>query len=593
MNNRTIFIFLLSLALSGCFTGSDSSDAVAKDDTDTTTENPAAESGDSEAGEDASPVNNDDLVFGTMSNITADRKDNIVPYVPPQCYTDPVSENGDIHNPCYACHTESKRPNFLNDVDVQLEYGFPDTALKNNWSNVYKDRTAAVAAISDEEILNYVREDNYKTADGRIILAEKLHNVPASWDRDSNGSWDGYIPDLYMDFDENGFDKDPQGGYTGWRVFAYYPFLGTFMPTNGSTDDVMIRLPPAFRELSEGQFDVETYMVNMAVVEAMMKEKDITINEVDENRYGVDLDKNGVLGKTTTIKYEWAPLNNVYMHYVGQAGVLADSGKIKMAARLFPTGTEFIHSVRYIDVDADGRTKMAARMKELRYSRKHGWRDYYALRNIVDDELKERHDFPGRVKEIVGNMETGLFQKQGWTYQGFIEDDAGQLRPQSYEETYFCMGCHGYIGASNDTVISFNRKLDHGSFRNSWYHWLEKDLSGIADPAREDGQGEYAYYLEQNPTGNEYRNNDEVLNKFFDADGHKKPEAFNKLESDISYLLMPSAERALMLNKAYKVIVDEQSFDEGREGVVKPLNAIHHEVELDQPTGVKDVLSYY
>ena len=48
-----------------------------------------------------------------------------------------------------------------------------------------------------------------------------------------------------------------------------------------------------------------------------------------------------------------------------------------------------------------------------------------------------------------------------------------------------------------------------------------------------------------------------------------------------------------MLNKAYKVIVDEQSFDEGREGVVKPLNAIHHEVELDQPTGVKDVLSYY
>ena len=72
MNNRTIFIFLLSLALSGCFTGSDSSDAVTKDDTDTTTENPAAESGDSEAGEDASPANNDDLVFGTLSNITAE-----------------------------------------------------------------------------------------------------------------------------------------------------------------------------------------------------------------------------------------------------------------------------------------------------------------------------------------------------------------------------------------------------------------------------------------------------------------------------------------------------------------------------------------
>lgn len=89
------------------------------------------------------------------------------------------------------------------------------------------DRSEAVRNIGDAEILRYVREDNYRR-DGKIILKEKLSHLPAAWDADDNGVWDGYVPDCYFSFDREGFDKDPNGAYTGWRAFAYYPFLGTF-----------------------------------------------------------------------------------------------------------------------------------------------------------------------------------------------------------------------------------------------------------------------------------------------------------------------------------------------------------------------------
>lgn len=529
--------------------------------------------------------------FGTLVDLTADATDNPVAYIPPQCYTDPVSEQG-VQNPCYACHTESKRPNYLNDTDVQVGYNFPETGLKNNWDNLFKDRTEDIANVSDQEILNYVREDNYFSDNGGIILAAKLNNLPKEWDRNKNGRWDGYIPDAYFSFDEQGFDVSPAGEYTGWRVFAYYPFLGTFMPTNGSTDDVMIRLPEAFRRNKDGEFDLLAYRINFAIVESLIKEKDIPIEKTDETLYGVDLDKNGTLSKATYIKYDWAPKENRMMSYVGQAKELLEQGDIHLAARLYPEGTEFLHTVRYLDVN-NGKVVMARRMKEVRYSRKNSWRNYYQLRSIVNDEIKERHDFPWRTKVALGDMESGLTVAQGWTYQGFIEDDAGQLRPQTYEETYFCTGCHGYIGASNDTTISFSRKFDHGSFRNGWYHWLEKGLEGVADPMREDGRGEYAYYLEQNPTGNEFRDNKEVLNKFFNDDRSPKLQEFEKLSENIGHLLLPEPERALMLNKAYQVVVKEQSYKLGRDAIVKPVKTVHKSVEAEQNTGIKEILSYY
>lgn len=527
-----------------------------------------------------------------QDSLTEDVLHNPTAYIPPQCYTKTVDAGGAVHNPCYVCHTASKAPNFLNDIDVQQELAFPEPGVINRWKNMFKDNRKEVANITDDFILDYVREDNYKNKKGRIILAEILNKVPEEWDRNKNGRWDGFIPDSYYNFNGKGFDIAPNGKPTGWRIFAYYPFPGTFMPVNGSTDDVMIRLPEVFRKDEEGIFKEGIYELNLAIIESLLKQKDVEISEVDETLYQVDLNKDGTLSKTTTISFSWAPNDNIYMSYVGLAKIKLELNEIKLAAGLFPVGTEFLHSVRYIDAQK-GKTTMASRMKELRYARKDNWRNYYQLENIATKEIKERHDFPGRTKHVLGNMEVGLTIPQGWTYQGFIEDKQGDLRPQSYEENYFCVGCHSGTGATADTTFSFSRKFDKNSFKQGWYSWLEKDLSGISDPLRNDGNGEYGYYLTHNSTGSEYRNNKTVENKFYDEKGNKKLSSFKILETDISTLLMPDVEQALIMNKAYKVIVNEQSYRHGRDGHVEEIVNIHKQVELGQDTGIVDVLDFH
>jgi hypothetical protein len=523
---------------------------------------------------------------------SSDVLNNPTAYIPPQCYTKTVAEDGAIHNPCYVCHTVSKAPNFLNDTDVQQELFFPEPGVINRWSNMFKDNSSKIAKISDETILKYVREDNYKNNQGGLILADKLQALPVEWDRNKNGQWDGFIPDSYYNFNRKGFDVAPDGKLTGWRVFAYYPFLGTFMPVNGSTDDVMIRLPELFRKDEKGLFNERVYELNLSIIESLVKQQDIHIEEVDEVLYQVDLNKDGKLSRTDTIRFAWSPNDNVTMSYVGLAKAKLVDKEINLAAGLYPIGTEFLHSVRYIDAK-EGKTVMASRMKELRYARKDNWRNYYQLENIANKEVKERHDFPDRTKQVLGNMEVGLSVPQGWTYQGFIEDKQGNLRPQSYEESYFCVGCHSGIGATADTTFSFSRKFDNDSFKQGWYSWLEKDLSKIADPKRNDGLGEYGYYLTHNPSGNEYRNTEAVKNKFYDKQGNKNTVAFNDLKTDISSLLMPEVEHALIMNKAYKVIVDEQSYSQGRDGHVSEIINLHKEVELGQDTGIVDVLEFH
>ncbi|MBD3794045.1 MAG: hypothetical protein IE889_07820, partial [Campylobacterales bacterium] len=171
---------------------------------------------------------------------------NQAAYIPSQCYTQTVDDQGRVHNPCFSCHINSVEPNYIDDSHLQVTYDMGEYSKINRFTNLFKDRTEAVDNINDEEILAYIREDNYQKSD-QLLLAQKLKTVPSVWDINENGKWDGYMPDCYFSFDGEGFDKDPEGNYTGWRAFGYYPFLGTFWPTNGSTDDVLIRLPEAFR----------------------------------------------------------------------------------------------------------------------------------------------------------------------------------------------------------------------------------------------------------------------------------------------------------------------------------------------------------
>ncbi len=566
-------------------------------------------------------------LFSTEVNLLKNKLSNASAYISSQCYTKTEdSKSKDLlHNPCYTCHTKNTEPNYtIDDDDLQLAYNFPNSALQNPWVNLFKDRTKEVSKISDKEILEYINNNNY-IKDNKIVLKEKLENIPKKWDYNKNGRWDGYTPDCYFNFDEEGFDKDLNGNYTGWRAFAYRPFPGTFWPTNGSTDDVIIRLGEDFRLDKNGNFNKEVYKLNLSIVESLIKQADVKIDPIDERKYGFDINQNGKFDIAKKVVFNWTQpkydnntfkISNFSMTYVGKAKKLLNDNKLMIAPGLYPIGTEFLHTVRYIGVKKDGDIELSKRMKELRYGKKVKWHSYSELKNLGLSKLKGKHDNPDRLEQFIGNAEVGVYNALGWRYQGFIEDVQGELRPQSYEETIFCMGCHNNIGAIADSTFVFQRKLGTNSFQNGWYHWSQKGLEGIKDKLLKNGDTEYVQYLKTNNAGDEFRQNKEIMKKFFVENWEKdeknikkdlleklenpqvyqkqhwklKEEEVKKLKSDISHLILPSPKRAIQLNKAYKVIVDEQSFVLGRDPHVKPLLNVHKKVKDGQKTQLQKVL---
>ena len=349
----------------------------------------------------------------------------------------------------------------------------------------------------------------------------------------------------------------------------------------------MIRLPEAFREDEKGHFDKEVYKINLLIVEALIKQKDIKTFAIDERKYKVDLDKDGVIDTAHKITFEYDLRIGKSMSYVGKA----KNSAFKIAAGLYPKGTEFLHSVRYIDHDRDGTLMMAARMKELRYAKKIAWANYNRHQSVAESDFRDSVRYPDRVEQFLMD-EAGVNNNRGWRYQGFIEDKEGKLRAQNEEETLFCIGCHSSLGTLVDSTFSFARKFERGSFHDGWYHWDQKSLKGAKEPKTPDGKYAYTQYLEQNHAGDEFRVNHEVKENFFDTNGSLKKEMIEKLHEDISLLLFPSQKRAMMLNKAYKVIVQEQSFIYGRDAHIKPLLEVHKEVKRGKTTGVKKPIRY-
>ena len=149
------------------------------------------------------------------------------------------------------------------------------------------------------------------------------------------------------------------------------------------------------------------------------------------------------------------------------------------------------------------------------------------------------------------------------------------------------------MGALTDSTYTMERKLDASQgFQRGWYHWNQKSLGGIPEPQREDGRGEYAFYLEQVGGADEYRSNQEVRERFFDEEGGLRPAMLTQLEGDISALVVPSARRALELNKAYLSVVEEQSYIRGRDAVLAPMVNVHKEVEAGQRTAITEPVTY-
>lgn len=508
-------------------------------------------------------------------------------FVPPQCYTKTVDASGRAHNPCYACHVESHAPNYINDGDVQLEYAFVPRARKNQWKNLFLDWTAQIAAISDEQILGYIGKSNYFDERGEIVLAKRLNPPPSEWDHKDDGKWQGFVPDARFVFDDHGFDRAPDKGYTGWRAFAYYPFPGTFWPTNGSMGDVLIRLPNALRERENGAFDREVYGVNLAIVEAWVTRRSVPLEPVDEAALGVDLDQDGHLGRAREVRFVAEPAEAPPLTFVGRARAEQAAGRLHLAVGLYPEGTEFLHSVRYIDPAAKG-AALAARLKELRYAKKIEFWSYARLDKRAKVEAIAKADSPSELRTFGGDIEQGVHNGQGWTFQGFIEDKAGELRPQTFEETVYCVGCHGGVGATDDSIFAFSRKLGPTAFQRGFYHWSQRGLEGLADRPLATGGSEYVRYLELNGAGDEFRQNAEVMARFFAADGRLKPEAKARIARDVSVLLLPSRERALSLNKAYRALVETQSFRLGREIVIEGARNVHADVPPGEMTGIAE-----
>jgi hypothetical protein len=467
--------------------------------------------------------------------------------VPPQCYTRTESK----HNPCYVCHQAPRagHENRMDDGTLQAEYDFSDEGRVNHWLNLFRDRRDAVGRIGDDEIRRWVDGDNYSA------LAPRLRDA----------GFKGFIPDLRdlqdgaRAFDDQGFARDG----SQWVAFDYKPLPSTFWPTNGSTDDVMIRLPAEFRERVDGRPSRAVYRANLAVLEAAIKSLPrVDTGPLDEREVGADLDGDGRRGIATHVLAR--------PRYVGRAAQRI------VVPTVYPLGTEFLHTVRYLAVADDGAVGPSRRMKELRYMRR--WLDSTPQQLAVWYDAENAEKDKGELPSYVNMGDGGLSSAMGWQVAGFIEDRAGRLRASTFEETMYCMGCHGSIGSTIDKTFSFARKRDGRA------GWRYIDLRGMPDVAsRGETRGEIETYLERVGGGSEFRTNPEMQARWFDADGKLDVAAVRRAK-DVYELVTPSAARALLLNKAYRVIVEEQSYLYGRDPVVEPPANVYRTVAADAPT---------
>lgn len=469
--------------------------------------------------------------------------------IPPQCYT---KHEGQF-NPCMTCHQNypnGSRSNFMFDADLQSSYDFSDYGFTNRWDNLFEDRRDRITNISDDEIKTYIDQDNYTP----LIASLK-----------GNEEWTGPVPeivDLHLGadaFDEQGFAKD--GSF--WVAFNYKPLPSTFWPTNGSTDDVIIRLPEAFRKSScaSSQDSRDAYIVNLALVEITIQGLDeVTIPAIDETVVCSDVNGDGVMTDNVTLVKKRT-------NYVG------DASDILLAHMLYPEGTEFIHSVRYVGIDQNGEITIPKRMKELRYMVKTHLRSEAYLRSAYGNESQEKMD--GLLPKYNYSV-TGTPNEFGWDVLGFIEDEQGRLRAQSREESLFCMGCHTTIGSTIDQTFAFPRKVTGAD------GWGYINLKGMEDvPSVSRGEPEVLDYFKVVGGGDEFRQNEEIIEKWFNEDGSVNEEAVRN--ADVYELITPSVERALALNKAYLTIVRDQDFYHGREANLAPAVNVYHEVDENSP----------
>ncbi|MGH8445614.1 MAG: hypothetical protein ACREVL_10115 [Solimonas sp.] len=480
---------------------------------------------------------------------------NVLAHIPPQCYTQTDGQTDNTANPCWVCHTAKNQLNGADDWQLQAQYQLNPIGRTNHWTNLFVDRRASIAAQGDADTLRYVREDNY--APLRAALKRLPDAQKPRWQPDVDLDWG---------FADDGFARDG----SGWRAYRYKPFPGTFWPTNGAADDAMVRLPADFRRDVLREESMAVYRINLAIVEAAVAVPDTRADDaldfptepLDERAAGFDLDGDGKLGTAQRI-------HALPAHYAGAAAGIA----VKRYA--YPIGTEFMHGVYYLDPDAPD--LRARRMKELRYARKIFQLDDAHLAARYEEDAREQ--LTGGWPYFGGDAFSGIFSEYGWQLQAYIEQADGRLRLQTREEQMFCMGCHSGAGVTVDGSFSLPRK------RPGSAGWGYASLAALPDvPQAGSDEPEYLRYLRRAQGGDEYRANGEMLARWF-PDGQLDEARVRA--ADVRTLVLPSRERALLLDKAYRALVGTQDFVHGRDALAEPAAHVHRKI-AGAETGLRE-----
>ncbi len=416
---------------------------------------------------------------------------------------------------------------------------------------------------------------------------KRLREVPAGWDLDHDGRWGGYVPDVWFRFDDAGFDLRPDGSRSGWRAFAYAPFPGTFFPTNGSADDVLVRLDPILRQAADGRPDDAVYAVNLAIVESLIKRADVVLPRRRTNglsgSISISTARSGRLRASPSTAATAA--GSTRMRYVGRKR--GDERELPIAPGLFPVGTEFLHSVRYLDVTPDvAGVVMAPRMKGAALREEVRWLGYAALRGHAAAETVAQNDARDGTIQIFRRVRARSCARER---SGVDLSGVHRRRQRSAPSADVRRECalrwvprrhrrHDrrqllLRAKARRRVVERRQERDRRlvSLVEAQAPWAPgaapagRDVRVHALPGRERRRRRAA------------RENAEVRERFFDARGALRPDAVARLHTDVATLLLPSASRAVALDRAYMATVEEQSFTKGRDAIVAPaVNAYAH-----------------
>jgi len=98
-----------------------------------------------------------------------------------------------------------------------------------------------------------------------------------------------------------------------------------------------------------------------------------------------------------------------------------------------------------------------------------------------------------------------------------------------------------------------------------------------AVPKLGETMGEIALYLERSGGGDEFRSNGEMIERWYTDDGTLNHDAV--AGKSVYQLITPSRDRALELNKAYRVIVKEQTLAFGRDATTTPPENVYATID--------------